>query len=377
MPVGWGFRAGAWIGAAVWLAVPRWRRRALENLERAYGVEYGAPALRRIGLESFRRVGANLGSAARLSQMNAGEVARVVDVVIPESVQRRRVERREGWVAAISHLGNWELYGQLAAVVPDYPIGAVYQPLANAGIDADIRAAREKKGCRMFDRRTEMVAAANFVRGGGALGVLVDQYAGAEGVWVPFFGRLASFSPFAGTLAEKLGCAVVPVSVTTVGVARWRLEVEEPIEAMGRPVEDITVEIAARLEAKVRAAPEDWLWAHARWKSPRPGFLLAGRRVIATGLREPFRILVRVPEDFMAALAAVPAIRAVAMGRPDAHVTVVCGAATVGMWEGVAARVVLGVRSGERFDAELDWRMRGERDGAWYWDRAIEAGAGR
>jgi lauroyl/myristoyl acyltransferase len=65
------------------------------------------------------------------------------------------------------------------------------------------------------------------------LGVLIDQHAGDKGVWTPFFGRLASTTPFPAVLAKKTGAALMPVSIVTSGIARWRVEVDDFIPSRG------------------------------------------------------------------------------------------------------------------------------------------------
>src|SRR6185369_7705814 len=88
---------------------------------------------------------------------------------------------KTGWIALISHIGNWELYSHLGEKFPDYRYGAVYQPLANPYIDQHIREARKRSGIKLFDRRTELLSCVRFLREGGVVGVLVDQRAGYAG----------------------------------------------------------------------------------------------------------------------------------------------------------------------------------------------------
>ncbi len=245
---------------------------------------------------------------------------------------RAALERGKGVVLIISHIGNWELFAQLCQFLPEYRWGTVYQPLGNRFIEAHIQRMRRKVA--LFSRKSGFNAPTAFLRAGGALGVLVDQHAGDGGVWTPFFGRLASTSPLAALLALRTEAELVPLAVHTAGVARWRVVISPPVpraEADGKPAttESLTARINQVLEAQISHTPADWFWVHNRWKTPRPKFLLSTyRRGIALppGMSgetlKPFRILVRSTNWLGDAVMTIPAIQAIARGRPDARVTV-------------------------------------------------------
>jgi hypothetical protein len=83
----------------------------------------------------------------------------------------------------------------------------------------------EKAGVVTIDRADGLHRGVTVLRNGGMLGVLIDQHAGDKGVWTPFFGRLASITPFPAVLAKKTSAALMPVSIVTSGIARWRVKV--------------------------------------------------------------------------------------------------------------------------------------------------------
>jgi Lauroyl/myristoyl acyltransferase len=98
-------------------------------------------------------------------------------------------------------------------------------------------------GVLTIDRTEGLHRGVTVLRNGGMLGVLIDQHAGDKGVWTPFFGRLASTTPFPAVLAKKTGAALMPVSIVTSGIARWRVEVDDFIPSR----EASTAEITARI----------------------------------------------------------------------------------------------------------------------------------
>src|SRR5881394_3000137 len=134
-------------------------------------------------------------------------------------------------VLILSHLANWELF---AHILPKY-IGyvrnsTIYQRLGNRFIDEHVRRIRGRAGVEMFDRKEGFDKAIKLLRDGGAIGILSDQHAGDHGVWVPFFGRLASTSPLPALLTKRTGAALVGVAIYTTGRAHWQIVVSPALD---------------------------------------------------------------------------------------------------------------------------------------------------
>jgi heptosyltransferase-2 len=324
LPIECVFSAGKLVGICAFWMLPRRRRLAIENLRRAFH-DKPAEEIEGIARDHFRLLGANLVSCAKLATMSAAEIRERVTLHLLRTVPP--APERRGWVAMISHLGNWELFSHLAEFFPEYRFAAIYQPLANPMIDRHLSELRRNEGVTLFDRRGGLVRCIKFLQEGGALGVLVDQFAGVAGVWAPFFRRLTSTSHLAPALATRAGVELVPIAIYTTGRARWTVSVGEPRPTRrADATEDLAAWMNTVLETLIRRAPADWLWSHDRWKTPRPRFLLARDwRRFSGELRqlEPFRIVVRAPAGAGEAKACLPAIEAIRAARPDAWVAVV------------------------------------------------------
>jgi lipopolysaccharide heptosyltransferase II len=177
-----------------------------------------------------------------------------------------------------------------------------------------------------------------WLRENGVIGILVDQHAGDAGQWSPFFGRLASTTNLAALLSRRTGAPVFPVAVVTDAPGRWRMLIGEALPS-GFPVGEATARMNLALERRIRMSPLDWFWVHNRWKTPKPDFLLAKYRRGVTlpadmeaEALQSFHLLVRSPNWLGDACMAVPAVRAIKRGRPDARVTVLVPEKIASVW---------------------------------------------
>ena len=328
-----------------------WRRRALalRNLRLAFGGEMSDSQLRVLNRRHFQLLGANLLAGLKAATLSHEKIWTRVTANVPEE------RGQSGWIALISHTGNWELYSHLGKKFPEYRFGTVYQPLANPFVDRYLSATRTKSGIALFDRREQLLSCVQFLREGGVVGILADQGAGYAGVWTPLFGRLTSSSTLAARFSVRTHLPIVPIAITTSGRARWQLTISDPIYPDDDEAAVLTAKLNRVLEKQIRRSPADWLWAHNRWKPLRPHFLFARdqRRVFFPAnfdrsALDPFRILIVSPTSAAEAVATFPAVHAIKQGRPDNSITVLALDLLANAW-----------KNNPTVDHLLEWR-RGE-----------------
>ncbi|MEM8738935.1 MAG: lipid A biosynthesis acyltransferase [Planctomycetota bacterium] len=170
------------------------------------------------------------------------------------------------------HLGNWEVLGYLLALL-GYDTDSVARPLDNKLVNDWLMGIRENKGMRIitkFDATDQMV---DVMRRGGTLGFIADQNAGEKGVFVPFFGRLASTYKSIGLLALQFNASVVCGYAHRIG-QRFQFEmgitdIIRPEDWAGQtdPLYYVTARYCRAFETMVRMRPSQFLWSHRRWKS--------------------------------------------------------------------------------------------------------------
>ncbi|HWB20315.1 MAG TPA: lysophospholipid acyltransferase family protein, partial [Phycisphaerales bacterium] len=117
---------------------------------------------------------------------------------------------------------------------------------------------------------------------GGRVGFIADQNAGDDGLFVPFFNKLASSYKSIAILAMRYRAPVVVALARRIGA---EIEYEliytdmimpEDWDAQPDPIFYITARFNRGLEQAVQLAPEQYLWIHRRWKS-RPKFEREGK----------------------------------------------------------------------------------------------------
>ncbi|HEX8311805.1 MAG TPA: lipopolysaccharide heptosyltransferase II [Chthoniobacteraceae bacterium] len=390
------FRCGTALGTAAYYLAPPYRKLVLRNLQIAFGAEKSAHELRLLAREHFAALGANLFSSLKIPHLPPETIRELVEVEGLEHIIAGK-EAGQGFTMVIGHIGNWELFAQISAIVFPCPVGTIYQALGNPHIDAEVRRSRAVLGLQLFERKEGFGKASQFIRAGGAVGILVDQHAGDAGLWSPFFGRLASTTTLAATLAQRTGSSLVPAVVHTIGEARWRFSILPQLEVIDRSVESITADMNVAVEELIRTRPADWFWVHNRWKTPKPKFLLAtykrgvyagsnliGDRLLVNGPAtnlanahtaptnhqspitnhaasplQPFRMMIRASNWLGDAVMSVPAVRAIKRGRPDAHVAILTPAKLADFWRTVAeVDEVITIQPGENVFAVAK-RLRG------------------
>ena len=184
---------------------------------------------------------------------------------------RTLVQRDSGVIFLTGHFGNWEVVGYTMATFGFNSV-AVARALNNPYMNAWAMGQRESNGLRILDKKGAAAEIDGLLAAGGAVGFIADQDAGRRGLFVDFFGRPASTFKSIALMAMRHEAPII------VGYARRlapRFEFEicadrviAPHEWAGRkdPMRWITQEYTAELERIARRWPEQYLWAHRRWK---------------------------------------------------------------------------------------------------------------
>lgn len=272
--------AGAALGRLGYLLDGRHRRIALEAVKRSFP-EKSAAEGRAIVRGCYRHLCLAAMEFARLASLPREKVA-ALWAMTDEQVRffEEIREKKQAVIFVTGHVGLWELCG-LGCTARGFPLVSIARPLDNDYINTLVDGVRERFGQKILAKKGALRAALRALKAGTPVGMLLDQNAGRQGVFVPLFGRAASTLPTAAQMALRSGAKIVCSSAwrdEAAGVHRLRLgKVIEPGKWRGprderykEEVRRITAEYTGEIENAVREHPEQWLWLHRRWKTRPP-----------------------------------------------------------------------------------------------------------
>ena len=234
-------------------------------------------------VHSFENVGRSLAEFALLARLGPEALRERVRIEGREHLDAARAASKSGGVIAITgHFGSWELLAA-AMAAHGFPFVAVQRPRESPLLDAIVERYRKLGGAEFLARGDAARAALRALRDGKAVAILYDQDAPRdEGVFVPFFGRLASTRDGPVRIALRTRAPVLPIFLHRIGtssthVAQFRppLELVRPEGDVEGAIRENARRITEAIEHEIVRAPDHWSWIHRRWKTqpqgePRP-----------------------------------------------------------------------------------------------------------
>lgn len=250
---------------------------AREHLAIAFP-SYSDAERRAIAERAFAHLARSFVELATLSALSREELRGLADV---EGLEHWHAYRERapggGAICLTGHVGSWEL---LVAIMTAHgvPIAVIQRPRDNPILDGIVAEMRGHNGAEMLPRGNAARAAFRGIRDGKVVAMTLDQNASRkEGVFVPFFGKLACTRDGPARIAMRTGVPVMPVYIARIGESpRHRVRIHPPLEMVpeGSDAQAALVENVARMTASIESAirehPHEWIWTHRRWKTQPP-----------------------------------------------------------------------------------------------------------
>jgi KDO2-lipid IV(A) lauroyltransferase len=266
---------GAGIGWLAYRVVPRLRGVGLRNLELAFP-EWSDGERQDVLRRLYRNLGwllAEFCQMPKYTQENSQSFLRYDGL---EHFLAAR-EKRKGVLIVTGHLGAWELSSFYHSLM-GYPMSMVIRRLDNARVDGLVNHIRCLHGNRVLHKDDFARGLLGAMRQGETVGILMDtNMTPPQGVFVPYFGRLACTASGLARVALKTGAAVLPgFMLWEEAEQKYVLHFGEEIvfDRSGDDESDAvtnTAKCTAAIEAYVRRYPDQWLWVHRRWKTRPDG----------------------------------------------------------------------------------------------------------
>jgi KDO2-lipid IV(A) lauroyltransferase len=268
---------GLTIGRLGYLLSGKLRRTGQRNLEIAFP-DLPEQARKRLLRGSFASLGRLLGEFSQLPRATPEKLRALIEYDEVGLAHLREAEKnKRGVIFLTGHLGCWELHSFGWSAL-EYPLSFLVRPLDNPRIEEMIERVRTRFGNQAIDKQSAARRSLRVLRAGGTLGILSDLNTQTrEGVFVPFFGKLACTTAGIATLALKTDAVVIPTcAIWNPKRQRYFFHGDPPVELVRtgdheKDIEVNTANFAAAIERLVRLYPDQWLWIHKRWKTRPPG----------------------------------------------------------------------------------------------------------
>lgn len=182
-----------------------------------------------------------------------------------------------GVIVLTAHFGSWDLCAA-ALSSRGFPLSVVHRGFANPHLHSMITQLRVGDSPHLEQLQMGKRAVGGLLRSlreGRKLIVLADQNARPdEGVFVPFFSRLACTRYAPALIAMRRGVPILPAFVYRQGErAEHVVRIDPPLfigdADPGDPeaLVDHVALMTRSIENAIRSAPDHWLWAQRRWKT--------------------------------------------------------------------------------------------------------------
>lgn len=268
---------GIIIGKLAYLVDVKHKKIAYDNIALVLNIKK-ATEIEKIIKSSYRNLGLNLVEFLRLRLLNKEWQERHIEIMGQQFVEKA-LEKGKGVVFLVSHFGNWELMGACGSIrllenASNAYLYAVGRPMKNPLTDELIHQIRIASGIKILPKKNVLQELLQKLRENQTVGILADQNAGHEGIFVDFLGKEASTVTSPIVLAFKTGAAIIPVFMIREGISKHKMIVEQPLEIKQKgdfyfDLYENTQKFTKKIEEYVRKYPSQWFWLHQRWKTKK------------------------------------------------------------------------------------------------------------
>lgn len=268
LPYGAILRLGSFAGGLMYRLIPRRRHITDVNIRRCFP-ELDAAHQQQLVKESFRAVGISLFEIAWSWWGPRHKLEPLCHIDGLEHLQRAQ-QSDKGVLLFSAHFTCLEIGGRLLAL--HAPFHVMYKPHRNPLFEAVMRSGREGQFESAIDRNDIRLLIKTLKRGQTCWYALDQDFGHQNAVFAPFFGNQAATLTATSRIAKMTGCSVIPFFTRRrEDGSGYQLTLLPPLENFpsGDDLADATL-TNSLIEAEIRKAPAQYLWAHRRFKS-QPG----------------------------------------------------------------------------------------------------------
>lgn len=271
LPKKWAMSLGTTIGKLLYRILKKRRQIAQNNLQIAFGNDLDEERRIEICKASFINLSKTIIEFMRFTKLNPDNIWDQVSVEGREHLDAA-LEKGKGLIVFLTHFGNWEMLSLVWGVLIPNSATAIAFPLKNKLLNNYICRTREHLSLKLIPRENAIRATLRALKNNEAVGFFADQNAGDQGVFIDFFGKLASTSRAPVTIALKTGTPILFTLNMRKQNDQHHVYISPPmyLEPSGDIETDVkvyTTQLVKELEKYIQKYPDQWLWLHNRWKT--------------------------------------------------------------------------------------------------------------
>lgn len=260
---------GRRLGSIVYTFNKKRRLVAYANLKAAFGKEKTPRELRAITKRVYQNLVQTFIEILNLTKVNKKYVDKYVQIPDRYLITNAAKSGR-GTILLTAHFGDWELSNLTSSMI-GFPIIVLVREQKMKRLNELLNRLRESKGCKVARKGMSTKNMIRALHDKNIVGILSDQDAGKNGVFVDFFGRPTSTHAGPAEIAKRTDSLILPNFIVRVKGPYHKVCLENYIDFRQIKGDDDVKEglqkFANILESYIRKYPDQWLWPHKRWKS--------------------------------------------------------------------------------------------------------------
>lgn len=255
------------LGILAWWLDKRGRAVALANLEIAFGNEYSPERRARIGRESYQNMARTIVELFWSPNIGPHNIDAFLTFA-PNPDLEALLAAKKPIIFTGLHYGNWE-FNSLLSGYAGIPAMVLANDVKNPAVGEVIQALRERGGQIVVGRQNSVLRLLKRVKGGGYIGVIVDQTLRPEwpSVVVDFFGLPVCVTTLEAELAQRTGAPLMHMRCRPEADGHYTM-VTGPAEYYPRGSDntEIVQKTMATFEQAIRERPEFFVWNYKHWR---------------------------------------------------------------------------------------------------------------
>ena len=269
VPISASLWLGRQLGVIVFFFNKKRRLIAYANLKAAFAKEKSPHELLAITKRVYKNLVQTFVEVLNLTKINRKYVDKYIEVVNMERI-RNAAKSGRGTILLTGHFGDWEL-SSLVSSVEGFPILVLAREQKMKRLNELLNRLRESNGCKVIRKGMSTKNILKALYGKNIVGILSDQDAGKNGMFVNFFSRPASCHSGPMEIAKHTDSVVLPNFIVRTHGPYHKLYLEEYIDFRNTnsadDIKDSLQKFTSLSESYIRKYPDQWLWMHKRWKS--------------------------------------------------------------------------------------------------------------